>query len=181
MNKRKLSIAIGILLALVFVIALIGSMLKSEDEERTGSNKEFKCGSKHGDDLSASNTKSCCIAGKHMKMKCDPSTCPRHAEKCMKGEMKCDTSMCMHQKEKCAANHKKCNPANCPHHTEKCMKGEMKCDTTMCMHHKEKCAVNEKKCDPAACPYHADKCQQKEMKCNPATCKGKCPSKAEKK
>jgi hypothetical protein len=135
MNTRKLSIAIGILLAVAFAASLIAALSSEEEYEnklKPSAEKEYNCPASHACDHSKEGHKSCCNPDKCREMKCDPSTCA-------------------HQDEKCAMAEKKCDPSECPHHADKCVKGEMKYQPATCVKHADKSAEGEKKCDPAKC------------------------------
>ena len=146
MNTKKLSITIGIILAVAFAASLIAALSSEEEYEnklKTNTEKEYNCPASHAGGHAKAGHKSCC-----------------NPEKCR--DMKCDTSMCTHQGGKCAAMAgKKCDPADCPHHADKCVKGEMKCPSTTCVKHTDKSAEGEKKCDPARC---TGKCPSKAAK-----------------
>ncbi len=135
MNTKKLSITVGIILAVAFFASLIAALSSEEEYEnrlKTIPENEYNCTTRH--------------AGGHFKEGHKPCCKP---EKCM--EMKCDTSMCNHKGEKCAMAKEKCNPSECPHHADKCLKGEKKCQPETCVKHTDKGAEGMKKCDPATC------------------------------
>jgi hypothetical protein len=135
MNTKKLSITIGIILAVAFFASLIAALSSEEEYEnkiKAGTEKEYNCTSRHAGDHFKKGHKSCC-----------------NPEKCR--EMKCDTSMCKHKGEKCAMAKEKCNPSECPYHADKCLKGEKKCQPETCVKHEGKSAEGKNKCDPATC------------------------------
>jgi hypothetical protein len=141
MIMKRLSITIGIILALAFFVSLIAALSSDEEEVRSQSNaatKEINCASRHAGDHAREGHKPCC----------DPEKCK---------EMKCDTSMCKSMREKCAMAGKKCNPSECPHHSGKCLKGENKPEEA-CTKHTDNSTVANKKCDPKTC---SGKCPSK--------------------
>jgi hypothetical protein len=135
MITKRLSISIGILLAVVFIASFIAALSSEEEYEnklRSKAEKECNFPAMYAGDHSKEGHKSCCIP-----------------EKCK--EMKCDTFTCSHRDEKCAMAEKKCNRSECPHHFDKCIKGEKKCEPATCVKHSDKNAEGEKKCNPATC------------------------------
>jgi len=108
MNTKKLSITIGIILAVAFFASLIAALSSEEENEnklKAGTEKEYNCTTRHEGDHFKKGHKPCC-----------------KPDKCR--EMKCDTSMCKHMGEKCAMAKEKCNPSECPYHDDKFLKGE---------------------------------------------------------
>lgn len=140
---KKLTVTIGIILALAFFISLIAALSNDEEEgkrQRTASEKEYNCSDRHAGD----HAKEC------QKLCCNPEKCRA---------MKCDTTMCKSMREKCAMAGNKCNPSECPYHTGKCLKGE-KNPEEACTKHADKSAAADKKCDPKTC---AGKCPAKKQ------------------
>jgi hypothetical protein len=144
MNSKKISVTIGIVLAVAFFASLIAALSKDEEYENklnAKDGKEYNCPAAH--------------EGMHAKEGCKCCCCPA---KC--AHMKCDTSMCATMHEKCAKMEQKCEPSECPHHADKNMKmkEEKKCDPSACVKHEGMKSEGNTKCDPKTC---TGKCPKK--------------------
>ena len=134
MNSKKFVVTIGIILAVAFFASLIAAMSSEEENEnkqRSKTEKEYNCPDKHTGNYSKEGCKCCCKPGYCREMKCDTSMCKQMREMCATAERKCNPSECPHHVDKCVKG-EKMSKEDCAMHADKSKAEENKCDPKTC-------------------------------------------------